>query len=255
MALADLAIANYRLGLLDQSGIVIMDDEHNFAAVVPLESIDDLLIKDDYGYAIYCIDNSLTAATTIAERAMGKFIAVHTDHQLLDAIGISIDDDTFRSAMCDDINCCPLEGKRTSNDKTRYLLRDVDKFFEKKDKFDAFMMRLGFGNFEDSLLQNLDVRDAVLTELTATNKWQLILESEPPMGYDSDEFKTFYALALMFTSTIEDSVKSEISAMALLNEVENYSLADLAKHAIANDSWNLIIKAFSQFEVSHLLSK
>lgn len=255
ISLANLAIANFRMGLLDKSGVVVMDHNREFVTSTPIDAVEGLTIQKDYGYAIYYIDNSLTSATEIARTIKDRFIAEHGDHQLLDAIGISLEDDAYRSAMCDDLHCCPAEGNKADTDKSSFLLTRVE-YNQKIEYFDIFMDKLQAGEtFDDGFIQDLDVRDAVLTELTNKHKWNLILNSQPLYGVETEEFKTFYALALVFTAKDTDNVgPAGIAALTLLNEVNNYSLAGLVKHALENNAINEIERAFTKFEVSHLLS-
>lgn len=131
---------------------------------------------------------------------------------------------------------------------------------EKKECLDSFLTKLEDGNFDDSLIQHLDVRDAILYELTTKDKWQLVLRSEPLMQDDSPEFKTFFALGIILTQKHFTDVPKTMAvrkgwAMKLIEEaMTEYSLASVVHSAVALDAIEHLQFALSRLDTEYLLN-
>lgn len=237
-------------------GVVILDEDRNIAKIVDVMEIPELdvdnNINDERTYVIYSVAEDLPTAMVRAKRHKEEFVEMYTDYKLLDSIAISLPDDRFSSAMCDDDQCCPPEGQKADENKESFLIVDhADK--PAKECYDEFIEKLeGEATFDDTLLHDLNVRDAAISVLTNENKWDLVLVAKPTND-NSECWKTFYACALLFS----DEDNPELFAQTVLDEVTDYPLGLLIKKSLKTldpkTSFEFIVSAFSKFDTDYLL--
>lgn len=172
----------------------------------------------DYDYVLYVIDDvSLVNGMEKAKSMHAEFRTAYTEFELKDVAVIT--GNTFKSAMCDSDECCDPNGvvvELSPDDYTHFY------WVDKINLFDSWVEQWFEGYFDPNLLDNLDVRDAVLCWLESTNSWFAVTDKCTPINDTNPVQITIRAIANLLTKDdyTLDNFKQDTSNI-------DYSLADL----------------------------
>lgn len=176
----------------------------------------------DSDYVIYVIDDvSLVSGMDAAKPMYAQFKTAYGEFALKDVAVIT--GNKFKSAMCDSDDCCDPEGVAVelfADDYAQYY------WIDKINLFDSWVEQWFEGYFDPNLLDNLDVRDAVLCWLESTNSWFAVTDKCTPINDTNPVQITIRAIANLLT-------KDDYTLDNFIQDTDNidYSLADLVKRS------------------------